>query len=69
MGAVWINVETLQSQPWSMRVVDSAEDATLLSVGDAHRVARRASKEFPLHEWELVTTYLRDAYLVQGFSK
>lgn len=52
-----------------MRVVDSAEDATLLSVGDAHRVARRASKEFPLHEWELVTTYLRDAYLVQGFSK
>jgi hypothetical protein len=69
MGSVWIKIEDIQSRPWAMSVVSSVEDATLISSGDAQQTAQRAAKELSRYDWELVSTYLRGTFLLQGFLK
>ena len=69
MRPAWIRIDRLNSERWRMELVFSLQEATILSSGDAVQATRRANREFPLHAWESIPTFLNNTFIVKGTSK
>jgi len=71
-GRVWIWVQeaipTLQETiaVIKLKVVDELIDATILRMGDAEQVTRRANQEYSKYRWRPVPARATGEFVVQG---
>jgi len=66
----WIQIEgDVHSKFKLLLLVNSSEEATRLSEGDAQQVTHAADDAYPQYRWRSVRIMGFDAYIVEGIAK
>lgn len=68
MTQVWLAVDA-ENEIWTMKMVSSKGEATLLSSGNAQQATRGADQKFPQYRWKMVGTPGNGQFIVQGSSR